>query len=101
MKIKPMPARRATRVRPGRRDRHQLVIALGEGAEGRRRREMIEAAAVGQTLSSWALRALLDAAGAPVEGPVQRSELAKVSERVDEMALQVNKLVRMVTGRDR
>lgn len=96
-RLKPQPKRPAA----PKRDRYQLVIALGEGIEGQRRREWIEAAAGRRTLSSWARDTLLAAAGAPLEGPASRTELVRLKEQLDEMAMQVNKLFRMVSGRDR
>ena len=47
------------------RDRSQLVVAFGEGAEGRRLREIIDRAAerAGRPVSVWARETLLAAAG--------------------------------------
>ena len=95
-RLKPQP-RRAQALR---RDRYQLVIALGEGLEGQRRREWIEAAAAGRSLSCWARDTLLEAAGAPREGSASRLELLQLQERLDETSQIVRKLYRMVTGHD-
>jgi hypothetical protein len=100
-RLKPQPESRPRRRGPPKRDRYQLVIALGEGEEGQRRREWIEAAAQGQPLSCWARDTLLAAAGAPLEGPASRAELLQVKAELDETVMQVNELFRMVTGRDR
>lgn len=47
------------------RDRAQLVIALGEGAEGQRMREVLDRAAerAGKPVSVWARETLMVAAG--------------------------------------
>ena len=47
------------------RDRSQLVVAFGEGAEGRRLRQIVDQAAerAGRPVSVWAREALLAAAG--------------------------------------
>lgn len=55
------------------RERYQLVISLGEGAEGQRLRGVLDAAAerTGKPISAWARHVLLTAAGdAASEGPV-------------------------------
>ncbi len=55
------------------RERFQLVIALGEGAEGQRLREVLNSAAerTGKPVSVWARETLFSAAGDPKsEGPV-------------------------------
>ena len=55
------------------RERSQLVIALGEGAEGQRLREVLDRAAerTGKPVSVWARETLLAAAGdSKSEGPI-------------------------------
>lgn len=55
------------------RERSQLVVALGEGPEGRRLREVLDRAAdrAGKPLSAWARETLLAAAGdSTSEGPI-------------------------------
>ena len=47
------------------RERYQLVVALGEGAEGQRLREVVDRAAerAGKPVTAWARETLLTAAG--------------------------------------
>ena len=55
------------------RERFQLVISLGEGAEGQRLRELLDRAAErkGRPVSVWARELLLAAAGDVTgEGPI-------------------------------
>lgn len=57
----------------GERERIQLVLALGEGAEGQRLREVLDQAAsrAGKVVSAWAKEILFEAAGASkAEAPV-------------------------------
>jgi hypothetical protein len=54
------------------RERHQLVVSLGEGQDGQRAREVLDraAAAAGKTVSTWARDALLSAAGEVAGDPI-------------------------------
>jgi len=55
------------------RERYQLVVSLGEGAEGQRLREVVDRAAerVGKPVTVWARETLLTAAGdSKSEGPI-------------------------------
>ena len=56
------------------RERSQLVVALGEGPEGQRLREVLDRAAerTGKPVSAWARETLLVAAGdSKSEGPIE------------------------------
>lgn len=73
------------------RDRHQLVVALGEGEVGAERKAAIVAFAAAQelTVSAWARQVLLAAAGVEYEGSVTREEFNALSIRVRRLESQV------------
>lgn len=77
------------------RDRAQIVISLGEGADGQQLRSVYERAAkrAGVSLSEWARDVLSEAAGVP-ERVSERAFLIKLGLRVSELEQQVAKLTR-------
>lgn len=67
------------------RSRHQLVICLGEGSEGRKVKEILSKVAKrdGLQLSVWARQVLLEAAGAGERLDfVRRPEFEALAKRV-------------------
>lgn len=66
------------------RHRQQIIVSLGEGAEGETRRVALDAAAAraGVPLSTWARRALLDAVNLQHDEAPTRAELRALEVRV-------------------
>lgn len=75
------------------RERSQLVVSLGSGAEGVRKKRVLQAALRARMLlSDWVRQTLLMAAG-------ERSETV-TREEFDELGLRVSKIERYVDGED-
>lgn len=66
------------------RERHQLVIALGEGAQGRAIRQLFDehAEKAGLPVTTWARRLLQRHCGEAVQEVVARSEMEALAARV-------------------
>lgn len=66
------------------RDRYQVIVALGEGAEGAERRRVIAKAAreADKTVSAWVRHVVCVSLGLPLDEAVTRTEFEKLALRV-------------------
>lgn len=82
------------------RVRHQMTVSLGEGPTGLARREQLDQAAKSaghETLSSWVLAVLMQAAGSPLDSSrPTRHEFELLAARVERVEAQLTSYTRAI-----